>query len=212
MPAVARKVTPESHQSYQSASAPGADAAVRTRGGAPASRSRRWQEEATRTAPVKSRRKNTPSQQPVQTQEDWRGLVDHFNGQQAERVEGERLDIDARRLARRRERLRHRPFRLTFLTIALLGAPLLLLACLLSMNSNALALARADVDLQRKIESTRFDLENTRKEIAALNSSPLVEHWARSRGWQQAKPQDFDDVSRIVPVTSNLVESSREAP
>ena len=37
------------------------------------------------------------------------------------------------------------------------------------MNSNALALAREDEDLKDKIVATRFELQNTRKEIAALN-------------------------------------------
>lgn len=212
MPAVARKVTPESYQSYSSASAPEASPSARPPKDAPAIRNRRWREGSPRSAPPKSRRQSVASQPAVQTGEDWRGLVDHFNGRQDGHVERERLDIDARREQRRRERLRHRPFRLTFLTIALLGAPLLLLGCLLNMNSSALALAREDEDLKDKIEATRFELQNTRKEIAALNSSPHVEYWAKTRGWQQAGPQDFDDVSNVVPAPSNLVETDREAP
>lgn len=212
MPAVARKVTPESYQSHSSASAPEALPSARPQRDVPATRNRRWRDGSPRSSPAKSRRQSVASQPAVQTEEDWRGLVDHFNGRQAEHMERERLDIDARRQQRRRERLRHRPFRLTFLTIALLGAPLLLLGCLLNMNSSALALAREDENLKDKIEETRFDLQNTRKEIAALNSSPHVEHWAKMRGWQQAKQQDIDDVSRVIPVASNSVETNREAP
>ena len=212
MPAVARKVTPDSYQSYPSASAPEALPSARPPKDAPATRNRRWKDGSPRQAPAKSRRQSAASQPAVHTGEDWRGLVDHFNGRQAEHVERDRIDIDVRRQQRRRERLRHRPFRLTFLTIALLGAPLLLLGCLLNMNSSALALAREDVDLKNKIEETRFELQNTRKEIAALNSSPHVEYWAKSRGWQQAGPQDFDDVTNVVPATSNSSETNREAP
>lgn len=213
MPAVARKVTPDSYQSYQSASAPSAAPPARTRSNAPATRNRRWQDAPPHRTPAKSRRKAPAPQQAAQAQEDWRGLVDHFNGQQDEHLEHERHEMDARRLQRRRERLRHRPFRLTFLTIALLGAPLLLLGCLLSMKSNSLALARQDATLQNQIVATRFELQNTQKEIAGLNSSPHVEHWARVRGWQQAGPQDFDDISNVVITTNRgLVESSREAP
>ena len=212
MPAVARKVTPDSHQSYQSASAPEALPSARPQRDVPATRNRRWKDDPSRPVPAKSRRQSVASQPAVQTGEDWRGLVDHFNSRQAEHVERDRLDIDTRREQRRRERLRHRPFRLTFLTIALLGAPLLLLASLLNMNSSALALAREDEDLKDKIVETRFELQNTRKEIAALNSSPQLEHWAKSRGWQQAGPQDFDDVSSVVTTPSTLVETNREAP
>ncbi len=212
MPAVARKVTPESYQSYQSASTPSAAHPARTRRDSPATRNRRWQGDSPQRPPAKARRKTSTGRSEAQTQEDWRGLVEHFNGQEAEQLEEQRVELDTRRLQRRRERLRHRPFRLTFLTIALLGAPLLLLSSLLSMNSNSLALARQDAALQNQIIATRFELQNTQKEIAGLNSSPHLEHWARVRGWQQAGPQDFDDISSVVTTPGNLVEPSREAP
>ncbi len=212
MPAVARKVTPDSYQSHSSASTPGAAPPARTRRDSPATRNRRWQDDSAQRPPVKARRKPSSARSEAQTQEDWRGLVDHFNGQQAEQLEQQQVEFDTRRLQRRRERLRHRPFRLTFLTLVLLGAPLLLLAGKLNMDSNALALARQDAALQNQIVATRFELQNTQKEIAALNSSPHLEHWARVRGWQQAGPQDFDDISSVVTPPSNLVESSREAP
>jgi cell division protein FtsL len=212
MPAVARKVTPDSYQSHQSASTLSAAPPARTRRESSAARNRRWQEDSAHRPPAKARRRTSAPQPAAQPQEDWRGLVDHFNSQQAQQQEHERVDLDARRLQRRRERLRHRPFRLTFLTIALLGAPLLLLGCLLNMNSNSLALARQDASLQNQIIATRFELQNTQKEIAGLNSSPHLEHWARVRGWQQAGPQDFDDVSSVVTTSGNLVEPSREAP
>jgi hypothetical protein len=96
---------------------------------------------------------------------------------------------------------------MTLVATALVGAPLTLLACLLWMNSSALALSRRDAALQKNIEAARFELQSTRREIAAVNASPRVEEWAKERGWHQATQQDFDDVSKVATPTNSQPES-----
>lgn len=195
MPAVARKQTPESHQNYRTVS----DERVPTRTRTPGAR--RWHE----APPKKSNARSTPAQAQSEENEtaDLRGLLDHFTGENAARALQQQKEVEARRVARKRARLRHRPFRMTILASAMAGAPLALLACLLWLKSSSLALLREDADLQKRIAATRFESERTREEIAAVNASPQVEQWAKERAWRRANQNDFDDVSKAVKPNSN---------
>lgn len=223
MPAAARKISPDSYQDHHTTSARGAHAS--TRAGA-AAKSTAPKSTPARTAPGRStpsrtRWHETPSRggakgksasararREEESSDDWRGLVEHFGGEATARVEIEEAEVETRRIARRKARLKHRPFRMTLLASAMAGAPLALLACLLWMHSSALELSRQDKALQDKIEAARFELQSTRRDIASVNASPQVEHWARERGWRQATQQDFDDVSKVVtPTSSNSVSS-----
>jgi len=195
MPAVARKQTPESHQNYRTVS----DERVPTRTRAP--RVQRWHE-----APPtkKSRARSTPAHaQPEENETaDLRGLLDHFTGENAARTAQQQNELEERRVARKRARLRHRPFRMTILASAMSGAPLALLACLLWIKSSSLAFSRDDADLKNKIAAARFESERTREEIASVNASPQVEQWAKERGWRRANQDDFDDISKAVSIAS----------
>ena len=202
MPAVARKVAPESHQNHRTASE-----RVPARGGSTPSKGaprNRWHE----APPGKAGRAggSTPSAREQENESaDLRGLLDHFSGENAARTEQKQKEVEARRTARKRDRLRHRPFRLTILATTMAGAPLAILACLLWMRSSALALSRQDAALQNKIEATRSELERTRQEIAAVNASPQVEQWAKERGWRRANQNDFDEVSKVVKVVPDAI-------
>lgn len=193
MPALAHKPTAESNQDYHVATSRGAGSTPGPRTGV----RRRWHE----SPPTGS----TPSARAGQNKsdDDWRELVEHFGDAQTSQAVAQKEEVNARREARRKARRRHRPFRMTLVASALVGAPLTLLACLLWMNSSALALSRHDAALQKNIEATRFELESTRREIAAVNASPKVEQWAKERGWHQATQQDFDDVSKTATPTNN---------
>lgn len=198
MPALARKPTVEGYQDHHAVSARGAGSTPGLRSGV----GRRWHESPpVGSTPVGSTPGSTPRARGghSQSDEDWRNLVEHFGGDQTARAVAEKEEVEARREARRKARRRHRPFRMTLVASALVGAPLTLLACLLWMNSNALELSRRDDALQKNIEAMRFELQNTRREIAAVNASSRVEEWAKERGWHQATQQDFDDVTKDGP-------------
>jgi hypothetical protein len=192
MPALASKPTVESNQDYHIAAARGAGSAPGQRAGV----KRRWHESPPAGSTPERAGRN-------KSDEDWRELVEHFGGAQPSSVVAEKAEVEARREARRKARRRHRPFRMTLIASALVGAPLILLACLLWMKSNALSLSRQDAVLQSQIEAARFELQSTRREIAAVNASPQVEQWAKERGWHQATQQDFDDVSKVATPTTN---------
>ena len=200
MPAVARKVAPDSHQDYRST-----NERASSRRSTPARN--RWHESPegkssegkTARASQSTARRSTPKS--GNDTADLRGLLDHFSGESALRAHQEQQETEARRAARRRARLCHRPFRLTVFTTVMAGAPLAILACLLWMNSSALALSREDAALQNKIEATRSELEQTRREIASVNASPQVEQWAKERGWRRAGQNDFDAVPPVVETT-----------
>lgn len=186
MPALAQKIAPEYHDDYS----------VQT---APAPTRPRWQEEeqATRKRPA---RKNRPSPDP----EDIEQLLEHFgHGSGSARDPHLREEVENRRQQKRLARLRHRPFRLTVTATMLAAAPLCLLASLLWMRSNSMALARRDVSLQNQISAARFSMESTRQQIASLNASPHLESWAKARGWKRAGQQDFDQVPARTPITND---------
>lgn len=201
MPALARKPTVESDQDYHVATARGAGSTSGLRTGV----RRRWHE----TPPAGSTPRRAGRRR---SDEDWRNLVEHFGGAEPTSAVAEKEEVDARREARRKARRRHRPFRMTLMATALVGAPLTLLACLLWMNSNALELSRRDAALQKNIEAARFELQSTRREIAAVNASPQVEQWAKERGWRQATQQDFDDVSKVATVGNQAQPEGNDAP
>jgi hypothetical protein len=139
---------------------------------------------------------------PVQESPDVQDLLSHFGHGDAEREAQERAQLQSRREARRRARLRHRPFRMSAACIVILGAPLSLLAGLLWMQSSAQALSWHDTKLQDQITESRFDLERTRKEIAAANASPHIASWASERHWRRATLKDFDQVTEGAAVTT----------
>ena len=204
MPALARKPAPESHQDHHIATARGAGSTPGQKAGA----RRRWHESP---PPAGSTPKARGGQN--QSDDDWRELIEHFAGAQTSHAVAEKQEVEARRASRRKARRRHRPFRMTLVATALVGAPLSLLACLLWMKSNALALSRQDAALQTKVEAARFELESTRREIAAVNASPQVEEWAKERGWHQATQDDFDDVSKVATTTNSKPNSEgNDAP
>ena len=190
MPAVAHKQTPESHQNYRVVS----DERAPTRARSP--RGHRWHE-----APpvVKGGARSTPARRTAAAcaseKADLSDLLEHFTGENAARTAKQQKEVEALRVARKRARLRHRPFRMTILASAMAGAPLALLACLLWIKSSSLALSRQDLDLKNKIVAARSESERTSEEIASVNASPQVKQWAKERGWRRANPYDFDDVS-----------------
>ena len=203
MPAVARKSAPESHQNYRIVN----DERVPVRKSTPAKSAasrNRWHETPPNKSNLSAKRvpagRSTHRRDQQNETVDLRGLLDHFSGENAARAEHQQKEVEARRTARKRARLCHRPFRLTILATTIAGAPLIILACLLWMRSSALALSREDRALQTKIEATRSELEQTRREIAAVNASSQVEQWAIERGWRRAIQNDFDQVSKVVPV------------
>lgn len=220
MPAVARRESPSRYHEEEVVAAAGAlktrahagagsraRAVTKAPAGKVAPAGKRWHDEqhgeaaGSRAAASSTRaRAASPRRQQTEEETDWRGLVDHFGGEHTAQIAIDRTEIAARQQARRHERLKHRPFRMTLLATALAGAPLALLACLLWMKSNALALSREEAELHNSIVAARFELQSTRKEIASVNASPQVEHWARERGWRQATQQDFDDVSKVIPL------------
>ena len=189
MPAVARKQTPESHQNYRVVS----DERAPTRARAP--RGHRWHE----APPVKTGGRSIPARRQADANAaetvDLSDLLEHFTGENAARTSQQQKEVEERRVARKRARLRHRPFRMTILAGAMAGAPLTLLACLLWIKSSSLALSRQESDLKNKIVAARSESERTSEEIASVNASPQVEKWAKERGWRRANPYDFDDVS-----------------
>ena len=193
MPAVAHK--PSTHQDYRAID----DERVPVRAKTPSGH--RWHESPSRNARGGSSRARQEDNDSV----DLDDLLEHFTGENAARTEHQQKEVEARRLARKRARLRHRPFRMTILASAMAGAPLALLACLLWMRSSSLAYSREDADLQKQIVAARFESERTREEIAAVNASPRVELWAKQRGWRRANQNDFDDVSKVV--TPNTVQA-----
>ena len=215
MPAVARKVAPESHQNHRTASerVPARGGSTPSKGAPPRSR---WHDSPPGKNQPGNRRDegSTPSSREQENDSaDLRGLLDHFSGENAARTEQKQKEVEARRTARKRARLSHRPFRLTVLATTMAGAPLAILACLLWMRSSALALSREDAALQNKIEATRSELERTRQEIAAVNASPQVEQWAKERGWRRANQNDFDEVSKVMKVVPGEAEAANpDAP
>lgn len=199
MPAVARQLEID-YDAYDSETDNSEQVAVVPR--------HRWQGES---APVEKKEQSTPKGSTPKARptasptsrysrstpgtHEMQALLSHFGGVDAEREAELREQIKARRRARRR----HRPFRLNAVAIVLVGAPLCLVASLLWMRSSALALSRHDAKLQDRIAAARFDLERTRKEIAALNASPHLESWAKKRGWRRATQTDFDQVpARVI--------------
>ncbi len=202
MSALAHKPTAESDQDYHVATVRGVGSTPNTRTGV----RRRWHE----SPPAGSTPRRAGQSK---NDEDWRNLVEHFGGAEPSRAVAEKEEINARREARRKARRRHRPFRMTLVATALVGVPLTLLACLLWMNSSALALSRRDATLQKNIEAARFELQSTRREIASVNASPQIEQWAKERGWHQATQQDFDDVTKVATTTNNEAEpEGNDAP
>jgi hypothetical protein len=180
MPALARKITPD-HHDYRTSTPvarPSGKAAPR----------RRWHEDKPAAQSSAESAQAAPATQEVAE------LLSHFGHGGAQQDAKVREQVEVRREARRRARRHHRPFRLTLVAGVLVGAPLFLLASLLGLRSNALALSRRDAKLQDQISVARFDLERTRKEIAALNASPHIEQWAKERGWQRTTQKDFDQV------------------
>jgi len=178
-----------------------------------APRARRWHE----APPKKTGARSTPARQEANKSADetaaLNDLLEHFTGENAARTAQQQKELEARRVARKRARLRHRPFRMTVLASAMVGAPLAFLACLLWMNSSSLALTRQDSDLQKQIIATRFESERTREEIASINASPQVEQWAKERGWRRASQNDFDDVSKgQKPVSADAEVENSDAP
>lgn len=209
MPAVARKVTPNSHQNYRIVD----DERLPERRSTPvkvAPPRNRWHE----SPPKKTGARSTPSRARREENDsaDLRGLLDHFTGENAARTQHQQKEVEARRAARKRSRLRHRPFRMTVLASAMVGAPLALLACLLWMKSSSLAFSREDETLRRKIAATRSELDRTREEITAVNASPQVGQWAKERGWRRADQNDFDNVSKFAQSNRDNISRENSAP
>ena len=191
MPAVARKQTPESQQNYRVVS----DERVPVR--ARSSRVRRWHEAAPgNSSSQMAGARSTPARRDENDAADLHDLLEHFTGENAARTSQQQKEVEAHRTARKRARLRHRPFRMTILASAMAGAPLALLACLLWIKSSSLEFSRQDQNLNNKINAVRSESQRTRDEIAAINASPRVEEWARERSWRRANPYEFDNVSK----------------
>ncbi len=198
MPAVARQQTPESYQDYHTVS----DERMPTRARAP--RGQRWHEAPpAKSGARKSGARSTPARRQADESAndtaDLSDLLEHFTGENAARTAQQQQEVESRRVARKRARLRHRPFRMTILASAIVGAPLGLLACLLWMNSNALALSREDISLKNRIAAARSESQRISEEIAAVTASPQAEQWARERGWHRASQNEFDDVATVKP-------------
>jgi hypothetical protein len=132
---------------------------------------------------------------PAPDSADVEELLSHFGHGNAERDAREREQLLSRREARRRARLRHRPFGMSAICALFLGVPVGLLACLLWLQASAQTLQRRDSQLKDQATETRFALERTRKEIAALGASPQITSWAQQRHWRPATLQEFDQVT-----------------
>lgn len=192
MPALARQVAPDHYDDYSVVTQPSPPA------------NRRWQEE--KSAP----RKRTGHRSRVAPDsDDVQDLLSHFGHGATARESHVREQLDESRAQRRAARRRHRPFRVSATAIALSAAPLGLLASLLWLRSSSLSMARRDTQLQNQINASRFDMEHTRQEIAAMNASPHIEAWAKERKWQRANQQDFDQIpaEEVTPANAD-VESS----
>jgi hypothetical protein len=203
MPAVAHEVIPDYHDRYTALSEPHVARRAAPRKTAPR---HRWHEE--KPAPRQGRSTaGRAAARPAPESSDVEELLSHFGHGNAEHMAQERAVLQSKREARRRARLRHRPFRMSAAGVAILGAPLGLLACLLWLHSSALSLSRREAKLQDRISESRFNLERTRKEIAALNASPHIASWANARHWRRATLQDFDQVTddRVANVSDGAV-------
>lgn len=183
MPALARQTLPD-HDDYR----PVATRPV----------NRHPSKSSTRTGTRHATRIKRASTQAAPDSREVRELLSHFGHGEASLQAKARDEMQVRRDVRRRARLRHRPFRMTVAATLLGAAPLALLASLLWLRSSALAMSRQDSKLQNQINAARFELQNTRKQIAALNASPHLDEWAKERKWRRATQKDFDQVPAPV--------------
>jgi hypothetical protein len=77
------------------------------------------------------------------------------------------------------------------------------LMALLWIKSLALSAMHRSDDLgdasHGEIGRVNEEIAQTQKKIAALSSPAQIKRWADARGWRQATPQEFDDVTKLAP-------------
>ncbi len=113
------------------------------------------------------------------------------------------------RIARVRARRAHKPFRLSTPMAAMSAVLLAQLMALLWIKGLALSAMHHSVELgdasHGEIGRVNEEIAQTQKKIAALSSPAQIKQWADARGWRQATPEEFDDVTKMTrykPATS----------